>query len=431
MASLGGAILVMRPGHYSLTSACTEGLLSGAVRFALTASLLAFSITLPLRAFTRAATLTSPPAAAQGPISAALGRDDSQTAELTESDGVANDEFGYSVALSSDGNTALVGTPFKNIGTNHLEGAAYVFTYTGGVWRQQQKLTASDGAIGDEFGSAVALSSDGNTALVGAPSPDGSNPGPGAVYVFTRSNGTWSQQQKLTASDGIGGAEFGNSVALSGDGNTALIGSPEKGPYQQTAGPFSAYGAAYVFTRAEGSWSEQQELAALDGAYYDRLGSAVSLSSDGKMALAGTPGKINSAGYNGVGAAYVFTNTGESWSQQQKLTASDGAAYDEFGSALTLSGDGSTVIAGAPGKTVGLNSDEGAAYVFAKTDGSWSQQQKLTVPDEMAFDEFGSAVALSSNGNTALLGDRWYGNGCCSPVQGLAAQAEYGANSKN
>jgi uncharacterized repeat protein (TIGR01451 family) len=186
------------------------------------------------------------------------------------------------VALSGDGNTALVGSP----GNNSSQGAAYVFTRSGTTWSQQPELTASDGAASDLFGNSVALSGDGNTALVGAPLHDSFQ---GAAYVFTRSGTTWSQQQELTASNGAADDQFGHSVALSGDGNTALVGAPIHDSYQ---------GAAYVFTRSGTMWSQQQELTASDSFQF---GDSVALSGDGNTALVGSYGN-NSA----QGAAYVF-----------------------------------------------------------------------------------------------------------------------------
>jgi len=142
---------------------------------------------------------------------------------VVASDGTADAELGWSVAMSSDGNTAILGADIDDIGSNTNQGSAYVFTRSGGLWIQQQKLTASDGATGTTFGCAVALSSDGNTAIIGAQYDASSQ---GAAYVFTRSGTVWTQQQKLTA--GVMTGWFGISVGLSGDGNTAIVGAPSE-----------------------------------------------------------------------------------------------------------------------------------------------------------------------------------------------------------
>jgi hypothetical protein len=193
------------------------------------------------------------------------------------------------VALSADGNTVLIGTVNKN----SFQGAAYVFTRSGSTWSQQRELTASDGTTGDAFGTSVALSADGNTALIGAA---GKNSSQGAAYVFTRSGSTWSQQRELTASDGTTGDAFGTSVALSADGNTALIGAYFKNYYKN-----SFQGTSYVFTRSGSAWSGGQELSASGGETGDWFGFSAALTADGNTALIGAYPKNF-----GKGAAYVF-----------------------------------------------------------------------------------------------------------------------------
>jgi len=306
-----------------------------------------------------------------------------QQAELPVPPGLATgDNFGTAVAL--DGDTALVGAP----GHSSSQGAAYVFTLSGTTWSWQATLTATGGLAGDSFGWSVALS--GDTALVGAPERGSDQ---GAAYLFTRSGTTWSQQGvALTASDGAANDSFGSAVALSGD--MALIGAPG-----HTVGGHSNQGAAYVFTRSGTTWSQQGgDLKASDGAVNDFFGSAVGLS--GSTALVGALGHtVNGHSYQG--AAYVFTRSGTTWSQQGgDLTASDGAALNFFGSAVALSGD--TALVGAPNHTVGSNSDQGAAYVFTRSGASWSWQATLTATGGAVDDLFGSAVALS--GDTALVG---------------------------
>ena len=233
------------------------------------------------------------------------------------------------------GTTALVGAWGKHGNT----GAAYIFVQSGGAWSQQAELTAGDGVSGDSFGYAVALSGDGATALIGA---YGRHSTTGAAYVFVRGGSVWSQQAELTAGDGTTSDNFGRAVALSGDGSTALVGA-----YFKDRGA----GAAYAFVRSGSVWSQQQELTGADTASGDFFGRAVALSSDGNTALVGAYGRSS-----GAGAAYTFTRSGVSWSQQQELSASDAASGDHFGFAVTLSGDGSTALvgaynrAGAPGR---------------------------------------------------------------------------------
>ena len=317
-----------------------------------------------------------------------------QQQELTASDTASNDQFGESVALSGDGNTALIGALTKTVNGQMYAGAAYVFVRPSGgtTWTQQQELTASGYAY--DFGNSVALSGDGNTALIGQEYA-------GASYIFIRPSGgtIWSQQQELVATDAASSGGFGRSVALSGDGNTALIGA-----YNKTVNGQLYAGAAYVFVRPSGGtiWSQQQELTASDAAYRDNFGNSVALSSDGNTALIAAPNRT--VNQQSAGAAYVFVRPsgGTTWSQQQELTASDPASNDQFGSSVALSGDGNTVLIGQ---------DNGvASYIFIRPSGGtiWSPQPKLTTSPGGAF---GSSVALNGDGNTALASAAYDTNG--------------------
>ena len=312
-----------------------------------------------------------------------------QQAKLTASDGMASDSFGRSVAISSDGNTALVGAFHDTVGTNPNQGSAYVFTRSGSGWTQQAQLVASGGAGSDYFGCSVGLSGDGNTAVIGAYGAESSK---GAAYVFTRTGSTWSPQQKLNASDGATGDQFGMSVALDNGGDTAIVGAL----YASVKG-HDDQGAAYVFTRSDLTWSEQARLTASDGAASDFLGFSVGLSSDGNTAIAGAFGAQASKG-----TAYVFTRLDVVWTQDSELTATDGIAGDYFGRSVAISGDAATVLVGAY-YAHAPNIDQGAAYVFTRTP-TWTQQAKLIASDGRANDYFGGASALSNDGNTALIG---------------------------
>jgi hypothetical protein len=326
-----------------------------------------------------------------------------QGAELTASDGTDFDYFGSSVALSSDGTTVLVGAASKTINGNYQQGAAYVFTLSGGHWTQQQELTASDGAVQDEFGSSAALASNGTTALVGAPyHAVNGNLHQGAAYVFTLSGGSWIQQQELTSPDGAENDLFGLSVALSSHSTTALVGAPN-----HTVNDSSGQGAAYVFMASGRSWILQQELTASNGTGSEGFGSSAVLSSNRTSVLVGAPSLPVNENL-GQGAAYVFKLSGGSWTQQQELLASDGAQNDFFGSSIALSRNGTTALVGAPNHTVNDSSGQGVAYVFKLSGGSWTQQQELLASDGAEEDRFGSSVALSGNGTTALVGAPGY-----------------------
>ena len=310
-----------------------------------------------------------------------------EQAQLAAPDGATSDQFGYSVAL--DGDTALVGAYGNTVSGNTTAGAVYVFTRTGTTWTQQDKLTATDVAASDYFGFSVAL--DGDTALIGALGKivDG-HAMAGAAYVFTRTGTTWTQQDKLTATDDAASDKLGYSVALSGD--TAVVGADGK----LVSGHANA-GAAYVFTRTGTSWSQQDKLTASDAAAGDLLG--ISVAASGDTAVVGGATKTVS-GHANAGAAYVFTRTGTSWSQQTELTAADGAVGDQFGYSVALVGD--TALVGARYRAAGSNLAAGAAYVFTRSGTTWSPQATLTAADGVANDHFGSSVSLS--GDKALVG---------------------------
>jgi uncharacterized protein involved in tellurium resistance len=305
--------------------------------------------------------------------------------KLLALDGVANDRFGWSVSLSGD--TALIGAPFDD-DNGVLSGSAYVFIRNGTTWTQQAKLLANDNGTDDRFGQSVSLS--GDTALIGAYYDSDNGVRAGAVYVFTRTGATWTQQEKLFASDGASQDNFGFSVSLYDD--TALIGTN----YDEDNG-FNS-GSAYIFTRNGTIWTQQAKLLPSDGAAEDNFGYSVSLYGD--TAFIGAVGD-DDKGF-GSGSIYVYIRNGSAWTQQAKLFASDETAYEDFGCSISL--DGSTAIIGALGDDVN-DVNSGSAYVFIRTGTNWTQQAKLIASDGARADYFGDyfgwAVSLSKD--TALI----------------------------
>ncbi|MCI0391248.1 MAG: FG-GAP repeat protein [Acidobacteria bacterium] len=310
-----------------------------------------------------------------------------QQQKLVGSDAAAGDLFGLSVAIS--GETVVVGASFDAGVVGIDQGSAYVFVRSGGVWSEQQKLEASDAAAGDLFGISVAIS--GETVVVGARLADGpAGPDQGSAYVFVRSGGVWSEQQKLMDSD-EGIREFGASVAISGE--TAVVGTPL---YDGPAG--AVQGLVDVFVRSGGVWTEQQKLLASDTAVHDRFGWSVAIS--GETVVVGAPFDADSAGPN-QGSVYVFVRSGGVWNEQQKLLASDAAAGDRFGNSVSISGE--TVVVGAPlDDELPAGVDQGSAYVFVRSGGVWSTQQKLLDLDAAGINKFGWSVAIS--GETVVVG---------------------------
>ena len=258
---------------------------------------------------------------------------------------------GFSVSLSRDGNTAILGGPFDNAEA----GAAWVFTRSGGVWSQQGAKLVGMGAVGSnsysaEQGWSVSLSGDGNTAIVGGFMD---NDFAGAAWVFTRSGGVWSQQgAKLVGTGAVGSAYQGSAVSLSGDGSTAIVGG-----FGDGAGP----GAAWVYTRSNGMWGQEAKLVGTGTASpYTSYGqgASVSLSGDGNTAIVGGEGDNGSAG-----AAWVYTRSSGVWSQQGAKLVGAGAVGSAYqGSSVALSADGITAVVGGYGD----NGFAGAAWVYTK-----------------------------------------------------------------
>jgi lipocalin len=300
-------------------------------------------------------------------------------AKLVGTGAVGRARQGFSVALSGDGNTAIVGGSDDNSGA----GAAWVHTRNGGVWSQQgNKLVGTGAATKAGKGSSVALSADGNTAIVGGPG-DG-----GAVWIYARSGGVWSQQGgKLVGTGAVGKAGQGNSVALSADGNTAIVGGPQDASF---------IGAAWVYTRNGDVWSQQgRKLAANNAGTAAGQGWSVALSADGNTAIIGGP--------NGqTGAAWVFVRHGNVWSQQGgKLVANDAVGPTFQGNSVALSADGNTAIVG------GFYDDAGggATWVYTRSGDVWSQQgRKLFGTNAVGNGQQGYSVALSADGSTAIVG---------------------------
>jgi hypothetical protein len=375
------------------------------------------------------------------------------------------DLFGGAVSLSAAGNTLAVGAPreFGNAtgidgdqADNSLweAGAVYVFTRSGSTWTQQAYVKASNTGVDDYFGGAVSLSADGNTLAVGArgessnatgidgDQADNSALGSGAVYVFTRSGSTWTQQAYVKASNTENSDRFGSLVSLSADGNTLAVGAVGEssnatgidGNQADNSAPLS--GAVYVFTRSGNTWTQQAYVKASNTGNDDRFGGALSLSAGGNTLAVGAGAESsNATGIDGnqadnsaswSGAVYVFTRSGNTWTQQAYVKASNTDATDWFGglvqfdgagNAVSLSADGNTLAVGAYSEgsnATGIDGDQadnsadtaGAVYVFTRSGSTWTQQAYVKASNTNAFDSFGFAVNLSTDGDTLAVGAR-------------------------
>ena len=309
----------------------------------------------------------------------------SEQQKISASDGASSDNFGRSVSISNDGNTAIVGAPLENAGGPNT-GAAYIFTRSGSTWAEQSKIVAADQTHEDTFGGSVGISGDGDTVVV--TTNNGMNGmGGNSAYIFTRSGSTWTQQSKIVASDETGSSYFGSAVSVSDDGNTAILGA-------QTAG---TAGQSYIFTRSGSTWTQQSILVPSDGTSGDAFGFSASLSNDGNTAIVGSRTK-STVGYS-FGAAYIYTRSGSIWAEQSILLPDDASSGAEFGWSVSLSNDGNTAIVSAWRE----NSNAGSAYIFTRSGSTWTQQSKIVASDAAAG-RFGSSVSVSNDGNTVIAG---------------------------
>ena len=301
--------------------------------------------------------------------------------KLVADDGLAGDEFGYDAAMTP----SLIAVTAWNasVDGNAGQGAVYLYENQNGSWTQSQKLVADDGTFFDQFGQSVAI--DGTTILVGANGATIGNQGAqGAAYVFVNAGSGWVQQQKVFADDGDTVDNFGFSTAIRGD--TLFVGA-----HQAMVGGHQNQGAVYLFARAGNVWTQMQKISSDDGGASDAFGSS--------MSFDGTRLVVGATGADGTGAAYVFENTGGTWTQVQKLVADDGANGDNFGDAVSISGD--DILVAADVATVDGNTSRGAGYLFTRVGDTWQQTHKFVASDGGVDNFYGAAAAF--DGETAIL----------------------------
>jgi len=368
------------------------------------------------------------------------------------------DKFGLAVALSADGNTLAVGAPDEDSNATSIggdetndaatdAGAVHVFVRSGTGWVRQAYVKASNTRAGDAFGRSLALSTDGSTLAVGAPGEDGTATDSGAVYVFTRSGTTWTQQQRLKADWPDADDAFGTAVSLAGDGGSLAVSAPgEDGAplVGEADNSLSNSGAVYVFERSGTIWSQQAWVKASNARIGDTFGGplpsggvnivggrSVALSADGSTLAVGAHNEDGDDGgvQNGPavvqsdyslgssGAVYVFARSGSAWIQQAYVKPATVGSTDFFGGAVALSANGSTLAVGATsedGASRGIGGDassgsgtnSGAAYVFVRSGTTWSQQAYVKASNTANEDQFGQHVALSADGTLLAVGAR-------------------------
>ena len=308
-----------------------------------------------------------------------------QQQKITDTSAVGDgDNFGRSVTIQGD--YAIIGAPNFDPGSKANAGMAQVWYRSGTTWSLQQEIVpaSSDHAASDRFGHLVDI--DGTSALICSPTKTGAGGQIGAVYVYTRSGSTWSQQAKLVPSDAASSGVYGGSIK----GDYAILGYMEGE---------SAKGAAYIFKRSGSTWTQQAKLTASDRANSDYFGLSVAINDEANTAIVGT--------YFGE-AAYIFTRSGSTWSQQQILTASDAASSAKFGDEVDIDAVGDTVIIGSSGADTGGVSNSGQTYMFTRSGSTWSEVKKFQASDSKAAHEFGRGVTIDDD--TIVVGARSLGS---------------------
>ena len=308
-----------------------------------------------------------------------------QSQKIVASDFGAGDQFGSSISASGD--WLIVGVP-EDADLAPAAGSAYVYHRQGANWVETQKLYASDGALGDEFGYAVGISGDIAVITARGESPMGIF-GAGSAYLFERSGSTWIETAKLFANDATPEDHFGQAVAISG--NRIVFGVSHDDPVG------SGSGSIYVFEKSGNLWSQFMRLTPSGLAPGDAFGFSVAI--DGDTIVVGSLGDEGPAGQNNTGSAYVFDRDPGLWVQRQKLIPSDPAMNQSFGVAVSVSGT-MALIGAAHDSTAG--SIAGSVYAFEKQGSTWTQIQEIKASDSNPQNQFGSFLAHA--GNTAIIG---------------------------
>lgn len=309
-----------------------------------------------------------------------------------------SDYFGNSVAISGDGNTLAVGAILEDSDAMD-SGAVYVYRKSNTGWVEEATLKAFNAEAGSRFGQSVAMSHDGNTLVVGAYLKDNGETffDAGAVHVFTKDDTGWVEEATLNAFNGSSNSSeyFGRSVSVSSDGNTLVVGSD---------GEDSFSGAVYVFTKEGTDWDQEAYLKASNRGDNDRFGYSVAMSSDGNTLAVGADSEDGEGdNISNSGAVYVFTKEGTDWVEEAYFKASNAGEDDRFGYSVAMRGDGNTLAVGAYRQDSDAD-DSGAVYVFTKDDTGWEEEAYLKASNAGEDDHFGYNVAMSGDGNTLAVG---------------------------
>lgn len=364
----------------------------------------------------------------------------------------SNDSYGLGLSISNDGSRLAVGAPAEDSNATGINGnqsdnsagssgAVYVYSRSGSIWVQEAYIKASNTETNDYFGESVSLNSDGSRLAIGAGRESSGNGNQsdnsanfaGAVYIFSRSGTTWTQEAYLKASTIESGDSFGKSVAISNDATRLVVGASSEDSNatgingNQNDNNALGSGAIYVFSRSGTTWMQEAYIKASNTDALDELGFKVSISADGSRIIAGAKGEdSNAIGINGSqsdnsasssGAIYVFSRSGTTWIQEAYVKASNTDAFDQFGTSISMSSDGSRITVGAPGEesnATGVNgnqsdntaSSSGAVYVFSRSGTIWTQEAYIKASNTELGDLFGISTKINQDGATIIIGAR-------------------------
>lgn len=321
---------------------------------------------------------------------------ETQAGELAAGDGDADDEFGWAVDLSGDGQRAVVGAPGDEDPNGRLSGSAYVFERAGSGW-SGTKLLPEDGAERENFGSSVSIAAAESVVAVGASRAPGGS-GSGEVTVYERSGGEWARTTTVTPADDEDGAEFGATTTLSDDGRTLLVGAPFHTEPNGNRG-----GGAYVFERSSsGEWTQAAKLAATDGASNDLFGLGLDLSGDGTVAVVGAPSASGPNGEYGAGYACTFERSNGSWGDGARLPRTGIAANEAFGMSIAVTTDASRAFVAASGESDPNGAGAGTVEVYDRTSSGWTHATRVALEAGRSQDRFGAAIAADDGGDTLV-----------------------------
>ncbi|WEL16429.1 Beta-propeller repeat containing protein [Halorhabdus sp. SVX81] len=329
-----------------------------------------------------------------------IANDNTDVNKIVAPDGDSQDFFGFSLDIANDGQTLLVGSYRDSNPNGEMAGGAYVFRRNKESWYRETKLTANDGDEHDRFGYSVSLSSDGETAIVGTiadEDPNGTEAG--AAYIYEKESREWHQRNKLSAPDGEAFDQFSRSLLLNPNGDTAYVGSP----FREDSNGNTA-GAIYEYSRESEGWKLVSRLVPENKHSIGSFGYAMDVSNGGERLFAS--GKIvpDTGGKTDTAAVNVFEKSGGEWVRQATLTASDRDRNDFFGETVTVSEDGQTVLVGASNDENPNGEHGGSVYLFENQDGEWHQAQKLTPADTGQRERFGLSLAMTSDPEAILIG---------------------------